>query len=190
MSNTQSRAYFAHDWYWVASDGRLFSSSRQALIKPTDAAYQMWCNGGGVAYPWPVDEAGAQTDAALQAAFKGYGLFVNLAFYAADLRWQKEVGGVTVNGMRVATDDRSKLMLAGARSAAEADQGFATKWVAVDGSVHDIDAAGVVALSNAVLAHVAACFRVYAEVVTGLSASPPTISSRDQIDARFAAIGA
>lgn len=88
----------------------------------------------------------------------------DLIAYAAAARWRKETGGITVSGIQVATDDRSKQMIMGARIAADADPGFTTPWVAADGSIHTVDAAAVIAISNAVLAHVAACFAIYADV--------------------------
>lgn len=49
---------------------------------------------------------------------------VALAAYAADKRWQKETGGFEFNGLHIATDDRSKIMIAGAREAAKSQSGF------------------------------------------------------------------
>lgn len=88
---------------------------------------------------------------------------VDLLALAADLRWRREVGGITVAGLAVATDDRSKLMLSGARIAAMADPAYATRWKTPAGWV-DLDASTIIALSDAVQAHVAACFALEAHV--------------------------
>ena len=89
----------------------------------------------------------------------------DLLAYAAQKRWEKEVGGTTVGGMAIHTDDRSKSLITGARMAAEADPDFTTDWKAADGSFVTIDATTIVAVSNAVLAHVASCFAIEAQVL-------------------------
>lgn len=108
----------------------------------------------------------------------------DLIAHAAAARWRKETGGITVGGIAVATDDRSKQMIIGARIAADADPGFVTPWVAADGSIHTVNAATMIAISNAVLAHVAACFATYAAVKAAID--DETITSFADIDAAFA----
>ena len=63
--------YNPFDWYWLADDGRLYSSARSGLTDASDPAYLSW---GGVATSWPRDDDGAQTDAALQEVLAPYGL--------------------------------------------------------------------------------------------------------------------
>lgn len=121
--------------------------------------------------------------AALAVAVKG-----QLAAYAAAARYNKEIGGITFNGSPVATDDRSKQMILGARMAAQADATFTTKWAATDGTIVALDAAGLIALSNAVLGHVQACFLRFASVKADIDAG--NITTTAQIDAAFAAITA
>lgn len=113
------------------------------------------------------------------------GVLGTLEGYAARKRWEKEVGGIEVAGTTVYTDDRSKMMIMGARIAAEADPGFATQWKAADGSFVEIDAATIIAISDAVLAHVDACFAIEAQVLDGIGNE--TITSTAEIDAAFAA---
>lgn len=108
--------------------------------------------------------------------------------YAAAARWTKETSGIVVAGISVATDDRSKQMLMGARIAADQDPDFTTPWVAADGSIHPLTAGQVIAVSNAVLQHVAACFAKFAEVAQLIGAG--TITAREGVDAKFAEIGA
>ncbi|MGB3044204.1 MAG: DUF4376 domain-containing protein [Xanthobacteraceae bacterium] len=107
-----------------------------------------------------------------------------LSAYAADARWRKEIGGVAVAGVPVATDDRSKQMIIGARIAADSDPGWTSQWVGADGSIYPLDAAAVIAISNAVQAHVNACFATYASVKTEIDAG--TITTMQEIDAAFA----
>lgn len=110
-------------------------------------------------------------------------LKTDLKAYAADRRWRKEVGGVIVNGIPIATDDRSKQMIMGARLAAAADSGFTTPWVAADNSVHTLTAAEVIAISNAVLEHVATCFATFATVAAKIDSEE--IAGAAQVDAAF-----
>lgn len=104
-----------------------------------------------------------------------------LKAYAAARRWQVETGGILVEGIHVATDDRSKVLIAGARLAAQADPSFTTKWAALDGSVHELTAAQVIAISDAVLTHVKAAFATFAEVSSDIAAA--SITTFAQIDA-------
>lgn len=54
------------DWYWVAEDGRAYSSGRQAIIDVEDPTLAAWVNAGYVPTGWPRDIDGNQTNAALQ----------------------------------------------------------------------------------------------------------------------------
>jgi len=104
--------------------------------------------------------------------------------YAAQKRWEKEVGGILVNGLTVSTDDRSKTMISGARVAAQNDPTFSTQWKSSDGTFATINAAAVIAISDAMLSHVSDCFAIEAKVLAEIDAG--TISSIEQIDAAFA----
>lgn len=101
---------------------------------------------------------------------------------AALRRWQREVGGITVDGLAVATDDRSKMMLMGARIAAVADENFSTQWKTPVGFI-TLDAPTIIALSNAVLAHVDACFAIEAGVLADITSGE--ITTPAEIDAAF-----
>lgn len=102
----------------------------------------------------------------------------------ADLRWRKETGGITVGGMFVATDDRSKLLLQGARTAADADPDHVEGWKTSNGEWVDLDASTIIALSNAVRSHVSACFALERDIATQIEAE--TITTREQVEAAFA----
>ena len=106
-----------------------------------------------------------------------------LTSYAAAKRYTVETGGIVVNGVKVATDDRSKTMIIGAALKADKDPAFTTSWVAADGSVHALDAAAIEAISDAVAMHVDAAFSTYATVADAIAADPPTITSLAEIDA-------
>ncbi|MEN5103765.1 DUF4376 domain-containing protein [Brucella anthropi] len=110
---------------------------------------------------------------------------MTLQEYAAAKRWEKEVGGIAVNGLTVATDDRSKTMISGARVAAMANPDFTTAWKGSGGEFVPLDASAVVAISDAVLAHVSNCFAIEAQVLADIEAG--AITTVEQIDAAFAA---
>lgn len=109
---------------------------------------------------------------------------MTLQEYAAAKRWEKETGGIEINGLTVATDDRSKTMISGARVAAQNDPEFLTQWKAADGTFATINAAAIIAISDAMLAHVSHCFAIEAQVLAEIEAG--TISTVEQIDAAFA----
>lgn len=110
---------------------------------------------------------------------------MTLQEYAAAKRWEKEVGGIEINGLTVATDDRSKTMISGARVAAMANPDFTTAWKGSGGEFVPLDASAVVAISDAVLAHVSNCFAIEAQVLADIEAG--AITTVEQIDAAFAA---
>lgn len=108
----------------------------------------------------------------------------DLLAYAADLRWQREVGGVTVAAVPVSTDDRSKVMIVGARVAAAADPEWSTIWHGADGNTYQIDAPAMLAISDAVQAHVNGTFATFATVKAQIEAG--AVTTRSEIDTLFA----
>ena len=108
----------------------------------------------------------------------------DLAAYAADARWEKEAAGITFNGMPVMTDDRSKMMIMGARVKATDDPDFTTQWKTESGFV-TLDAAALIAVSDAVLAHVDHVLRRSRRRRSPASADG-SITTTAQIDAIFA----
>jgi Domain of unknown function (DUF4376) len=107
-----------------------------------------------------------------------------LMAYARQRRWQIETGGIEVAGIFVGTDDRSKLMLQGARTAAEADGAFTNMWDAGVQSV-TLNAVQIIAISDAVAAHVNAVFETFDAVRSRIDAGD--LDTRAAIDAAFAA---
>lgn len=107
----------------------------------------------------------------------------DLIAHAADLRWRKETGGVTLGGIPVATDDRSKVMIIGARVAAQSDPEWTTVWHGADGSAYPLNAAAMVAISSAVEAHVNSTFATFAIVKSDIESGKITTTA--EIDAAF-----
>lgn len=105
----------------------------------------------------------------------------DLAAYAASKRWAVETGGVLVDGALVATDDRSKTLITGARIKADADPDHVVRWKGADGNFVPISAPQIIALSEAVFSHVDACFAAEADLVAAISSGE--ITSVAEIDA-------
>jgi hypothetical protein len=109
----------------------------------------------------------------------------DLMAHAADRRWRIETGGILVAGVPVATDDRAKIMIMGARVAASADPAWSTVWHGSDGETYPLDAGAMIAVSNAVEAHVNATFATFATIRAGILAG--TLTTTAAIDAAFEA---
>ncbi|BBF92351.1 DUF4376 domain-containing protein [Blastochloris tepida] len=112
---------------------------------------------------------------------------VDLVAYAEDAKWRKETGGIAVAGIQVATDDRSKLMIAGARIKAAADPAWTTQWHIGGGVLVPLTAPEVIAISDAVLAHVDKCFAIFGSVVAAIAAG--TVTTTAEIDSAFGLSG-
>ncbi len=74
--------YDVTNWYWQAEDGRLFSSQKSMLVKKTDKDFLDWKKNDTLPTPWPKDEEGNETDAALQWVFDNAGAHVYVSLDA------------------------------------------------------------------------------------------------------------
>lgn len=115
--------------------------------------------------------------------WEALGIRAALIAYAADRRFRKEVAGIEVNGISVATDDRSKLMITGARLATMADPEWSTVWHGSDGNTYPVDAVGMIAISDAVQSHVNSGFATFAVVKAAIEAGE--ITTEAEIDAQI-----
>jgi len=77
--------YTPENWFWLADDGRLYSSAVQGLVAEDAPAYLAWRE-GHLPTPWPRDDVGAQTDEALQEVLGRYGLHVGIDSLKAALK--------------------------------------------------------------------------------------------------------
>jgi len=173
--------YNPYAWFWVAEDGRVFDSARAVIITDKAKAYKDWVAAGMVATNWPRDDSGNQTDAALQDVLRPYGIWVDIVQYAADKRWRVETGGTSLGGLTILTDDRSKLLMNGAYNAAKADPEWSTKLICSDGSRQFVQAAQMIAIGEAIEAHVNSTFVAYSDVIDAIEAG--TITDRAGVDA-------
>lgn len=108
----------------------------------------------------------------------------NLLQYLAQKRWEKETGGFEMNGMYIATDDRSQLKIAGARIKADSDASFTTPWKLPNGDFIELNSTVIIAISNAVLDHIHNCFTLESTLTDQINNG--TITSTEEIDAALA----
>jgi len=180
-------AGFPRDWYWLADDGRVYASARQAIVAKDDAGLAAWTAAGGYPTAWPKDDAGQQTPASLQAVLTPYGLWVDLSAYAAAKRYAVETGGILVNGAPIATDRESQAMIGNAFAYVQAASAASVSYKTAAGFV-SLTADQIKAVALAVGAHVQACFKAEDDADAGINASPPTITTFAQVDAAFAGL--
>jgi hypothetical protein len=76
----------------------------------------------------------------------------------AAYRYDAQSGGVTVDGNRYDTDPESRSALIAAYVLANLNPAFTCNWKTADDTFVTLDAAGVIAVGNAVLAFVQKCF--------------------------------
>jgi hypothetical protein len=70
--------YTPLNWYWTASDGRVYSSFKNALVYTYDTGYVTFTANNGVK-PWPFDASGNQTTASMQAVMTPFGIVLPFA---------------------------------------------------------------------------------------------------------------
>lgn len=87
------------------------------------------------------------------------------------IRWRKETGGTVVNNVTIATDDRSKIMIEGARSAAEANANYTVNWKVAAGQFTPLTAAQIISISDAVRAHIQGCFNTEQSLSASIAAA-------------------
>lgn len=176
---------YPNDWYWQAVDGRVFASARGVVITTIDAVFQAWLAAGHVPTSWPRDDAGNQTDAALQDVLTPLGLFVSMAAYASAKRRATIAAGTTVSvgGAAIPTwaDADTQAALTALVVAAGINPGLTTTWRGRDGTFYPLDAAGVISLATGIMGFVQSAFAVEALAAEGASAG--TIITRADVDA-------
>jgi len=104
-----------------------------------------------------------------------------LTAHAAARRYHVETSGVTISGIKIATDRESQSMLNAAYNIAQGNPQFSTMWKGADGSFTQVNAETMIALAQAVGAFVASCFA--AEAAVALKIKTGDITTTAQIDA-------
>jgi hypothetical protein len=172
--------------YWLADDGRVFSGPQEKIVDANDPSYQEFVAKGYTATRWAVDETGAQTDAALQAAVGPQRMFVNLDYYTAHAREVKLASNITVNGLPFATDAYTFMSLNSAYIYTQANTASEFSWKLPDGSFITLNKLDIAALHNASNSYGQACYACEDDTLTKIEAG--TIATREQVDAAFAAV--
>ena len=101
----------------------------------------------------------------------------------AAVRYNVEIGGVTVSGVKIDTDRDSQALITGAALAAVIDSSYSLNWKTAQGFVH-LTAPEIIAVAQAVRAHVQACFDREGELVALVDAAE-TAEDLDAIEITF-----
>ncbi len=181
---------FPSDWYWIADDGRVYSSARQVIVDTNDAGYIAWSQSTQPTV-WPRDLDGNQTDASLQDVLTPYNLYVDLFAYAANVRYNTASGGVAVTSLGGSvlflTDVISRNTINSAYDfMTQKGAGYTVRWKLSDGSFITLNVTQMTTLMNAVATFVQSCFACESTQVAGITGG--TITTQAQIDSAFAAI--
>lgn len=88
----------------------------------------------------------------------------------AAARYAAEISGITLSGATIRTDRESQALITGAALAASHDENYSVTWKAKNGFV-TLTAAQIIAVAQAVRAHVEACFDREAELQTAIEAA-------------------
>jgi hypothetical protein len=185
------------NWYWIVGEqtDRVYSSKSNSYVPVDDPDYVAFLESGSKPSPiateaeiWPcvsvfMDPALFNGTTFAQPAPDSYSKDQLLA-HAHAKRWHKENGGTELDGMPISTDDRSKILIDGQRIAAEADSSWTTIWHGADGKLYPVNATKMIAISDALNAHVRACFTTYARLSDDIAAGK--ITTLKQIEAAFA----
>ncbi|MGX9980249.1 DUF4376 domain-containing protein [Methylobacterium fujisawaense] len=110
-----------------------------------------------------------------------------LVAHAAAKRFAVETGGLSVNGLTVATDRDSQSMIANAYAGMQASGAASVKFKAASGWI-ELTAEQIKAVALEVFAHVQACFAAEDAADAGINAAPPTITTLAEVDAAFAGV--
>jgi hypothetical protein len=94
--------------------------------------------------------------------------------FAAELRWRREVGGVMMGDMTIATDDRSKALITGAEALSRLDPAYTQQWKTEGGVFITLDASQIQALALLIGHHVSNCFAMEADAFAQIDAEDIT----------------
>lgn len=180
--------YNPYDWYWLADDGRLYSSTRQHSVPNTDPDYIAWQE-ANEAQPtaWPRDVDGNQTDAELQTVLFPYRIAVDLKAYAFMERDQKEHDGCSITGVagvtEVRTDAYTQSLIDRYHQVVAGNPAFTVAWMLPDRSTVTLDQAAINAMFDQTTAFIAGTYNTYSSTISGIDGG--TITTTEQIDQAF-----
>lgn len=195
--------YNPSNWYWsgqpVGQPATVtYSSSRNALVAATDAAYVAWLAQGNTATPWPKDETGVATYAELDAVLTAANLPITglaaltvdqLQAYADAKLAAYGTGDLTVN---IGTTTAPINVLVDVSAAGRANvlgldkdfaNGAATEtWYQSIGSVV-ITQPQLAIIELALKVYVQSSLAVWQTASAGIRSTPATLTTTTQIDA-------
>ena len=96
----------------------------------------------------------------------------------ASARYAAETAGTTVNGVLIDTGRDSQALITGAALAAMLDENYSLNWKTTAGFIH-LTAPEIIAVAQAVRAHVQACFDKEGELVARINAA----TTKEDLDA-------
>ena len=88
----------------------------------------------------------------------------------AQARYNAEIAGVTFNGVSIKTDRESQGLITGAALKAMQDPDYTCRWKGINGFI-ELTAPQIIAIADAVRAHVQSCFDHEAELVPLIEAA-------------------
>lgn len=97
----------------------------------------------------------------------------------AAARYEREIAGTTVNGITIDTGRDSQALITGAALAAMLNENYSLNWKTENGFIH-LTAPEIIAVAQAVRAHVQACFDREGELVALVDAAQ-TAEDLDEI---------
>lgn len=114
---------------------------------------------------------------------------IDLAPLLIDVRNQKIHGGLTVAGIAIQSDDTTQARLHAVRYMADLNPAFTVQWKTENGYV-TLDATTIVALSNAMMAHVQNCFNAEAIVLDQLETYETAAEMKAAFEIAYQAVSA
>lgn len=174
-----SQMYNPSNWFWsVGGDTtRYWSSAQAAFVNAGDALFVEFIAQGG--QPTPIDSMQSLLGVLAEQYPAG-----SLQTYLAARRYLFETGGIVVAGAKVDTSRESQSMIANAYAYVQASGAASVTYKAVSGWV-TLSADEIKALALAVGAHVQDAFMREALCLAEMNATPPTITTRAQVDEVF-----
>lgn len=104
--------------------------------------------------------------------------------HLADYRWQKETGGITISGLPIRTDDRSKMLLAAIQQEiATTNDPTHTRQTKTTAGFVSLSDAQLSALYLAVISHVQKCFDCEQSLISSIDSS--TLTTTQEVEAAF-----
>ncbi|MGI3901234.1 MAG: DUF4376 domain-containing protein [Janthinobacterium lividum] len=110
---------------------------------------------------------------------------VDLRAYAAQVRWRKETGGITVGNAPIATDRESQSLINGLWVSTQVTPAITVQFKTSAGYV-PLSAAQIQTIAAAVHAHAQACRSVEGGLDAAITAG--TVTTTAQVDQAFAAV--